>query len=172
MNPAFVPNAALIDAIDSLALGHVLVKGDEIIAGKTSEQFPPNDINLYTVVEFKGELIHLRAVTDLFINNAIVLVQDFDRITANRESAPISASNKVISPENIFIYTGAIVECSILKACSGPIYIGKNAEVMEGSMLRGGIALCENAVIKMGAKIYSGTTIGPYCKAGGSSIMF
>lgn len=167
VNPAFVPNAALIDAIDSLALEHVLVKGNEIIAGKTSEQSPPNDINAYTAVEFEDELIHLKAVTDLFINNATVLAQDFDRITKNRKSAPISASNQVISPENIFIEPGAVVECSILNARSGPIYIGKNAEVMEGSMLRGGIALCENAVIKMGAKIYSGTTIGPYCKAGG-----
>ena len=125
VNPAFVPNAALIDAIDSLTLGHVLVKGEEIIAGKTSEQSPPNDINAYAAVEFEAghELIHLKTVTDLFINNATVLAQDFDRITTNRKSAPISASNKVISQENIFIEPGAVVECSILNALVQDLFI-------------------------------------------------
>ena len=73
----------------------------------------------------------------------------------------------MIAPENIFLEEGAKVECAILNASAGPIYIGKNAEVMEGSMLRGSIALCENAVVKMGAKIYGGTTLGPFVKVGG-----
>ena len=167
VNASFVPNAALVDAIHALEMGQQLVKADAVIAYKTREQQPPADITAYPKIEFEGELVHLKGVADLFLHNAAVLKQDFERITQQRKSAPISSTNRVIAPENIFLEEGAKVECAILNASEGPIYIGKNAEVMEGSMLRGSIALCKNAVVKMGAKIYGGTTIGPFGKVGG-----
>ena len=167
VNASFVPNAALVDAIHGLEMGQQLVKADAVIAYKTREQQPPADITAYPKIEFEGELVHLKGVADLFLHNAAVLKQDFERITQQRKSAPISSTNRVIAPENIFLEEGAKVECAILNASAGPIYIGKNAEVMEGSMLRGSIALCENVVVKMGAKIYGGTTIGPFGKVGG-----
>ena len=166
VNASFVPNAALVDAIQVLEIGQQLVKSDTVIAYKTREQHP-TDITTYPKIEFEGELVHLKGVADLFLHNAAVLKQDFERITQQRKSAQISSTNRVIAPENIFLEKGAKVECAILNASEGPIYIGKNAEVMEGSMLRGSIALCENAVVKMGAKIYGGTTIGPFGKVGG-----
>ena len=166
VNASFVPNAALVDAIQVLEIGQQLVKSDTVIAYKTREQHP-TDITAYSKIEFEGELVHLKGVADLFLHNAAVLKQDFERITQQRKSAQISSTNRVIAPENIFLERGAKVECAILNASEGPIYIGKNAEVMEGSMLRGSIALCENAVVKMGAKIYGGTTIGPFGKVGG-----
>ena len=166
VNASFVPNAALVDAIHALETGQQLVKADAVIAYKTSEQHPA-DITAYSKIEYEGELVHLKGVADLFLHNAAVLKQDFERITQQRKSAPISSTNRVIAPENVFLEEGAKVECAILNASEGPIYIGKNAEVMEGSMLRGSIALCENAVVKMGAKIYGGTTIGPFGKVGG-----
>ncbi len=79
----------------------------------------------------------------------------------------ISATNQLIYPENIFVEEGASVSHSILNATDGPIYIGKNAEIQEGSLIRGPFALCEGSRIKMGSKIYGATTIGPYCLAGG-----
>ncbi len=166
VNASFVPNSALVGAIQALETGQQLVKADAVIAYKTREQHPA-DITTYPKIEFEGELVHLKGVADLFLYNAAVLEQDFERITQQRKSAPISSTNRVIAPENVFLEEGAKVECSILNASEGPIYIGKNAEVMEGSMLRGSIALCENAVVKMGAKIYGGTTIGPFGKVGG-----
>jgi UDP-N-acetylglucosamine diphosphorylase/glucosamine-1-phosphate N-acetyltransferase len=166
VNASFVPNAALVDAIHALETGQQLVKSDAVIAYKTSEQHPA-DITAYPKIEFEGEVVHLKGVADLFLHNAAVLKQDFERITQQRKSTPISSTNRVIAPENVFLEEGAKVECAILNASEGPIYIGKNAEVMEGSMLRGSIALCENAVVKMGAKIYGGTTIGPFGKVGG-----
>jgi UDP-N-acetylglucosamine diphosphorylase/glucosamine-1-phosphate N-acetyltransferase len=101
--------------------------------------------------------------------------QDYALITNNRKSQPISSTNKIISPENIFIEEGARVEHSIINASAGPVYIGKNAEIMEGCMIRGPFALCEGAVLKMGAKIYAATTIGPFCMGGGeikNSVIF
>ena len=96
-------------------------------------------------------------------------------ITNERHSQPIPPSNRVIGNENIFLEEGARVEHTILNASNGPIYIGKNAEIMEGCMVRGPFALCEGAVLKMGAKVYGATTIGPYCVAAGeikNSVLF
>ena len=111
----------------------------------------------------------------IFQHNEWALRKDFELITRGRVSQPLSTTNKVTAAENIFLEAGAVVEHSILNASTGPIYIGKNALVMEGSVIRGAFALCEGAILKMGAKIYGATTIGPYCVAGGeikNSVMF
>jgi UDP-N-acetylglucosamine diphosphorylase/glucosamine-1-phosphate N-acetyltransferase len=88
-------------------------------------------------------------------------------LTKGRQSQAISSTNATTSPEHIFIEEGAVVEHAVLNASSGPIYIGKDAEIMEGSLVRGPLAMCEHSVLKMGAKIYGATTLGPYCKVGG-----
>ena len=112
---------------------------------------------------------------NIFQLNDWALRKDFELITAGRKSQPLSATNKTILPENIFIEQGAKVEHSIINASMGPVYIGKNAEIMEGCMIRGPFALCEGATLKMGSKIYGATTIGPYCVAAGeikNTVMF
>lgn len=103
----------------------------------------------------------------IFQYNDWAIRNDFELITANKISQPIPISNKVVLPNSIFIEEGAIVENAYLNATTGPIYIGKNAEVMDGCMIRGPFALCENAVLKMGSKVYGATTIGPNCIAAG-----
>ena len=103
----------------------------------------------------------------IFEYNNWAIRQDFELITEGRKSMEISATNQLICPENIFVEEGASVSYSILNATDGPIYIGKNAEIQEGSLIRGPFALCEGSRIKMGTKIYGATTIGPYCLAGG-----
>ena len=112
-------------------------------------------------------ILYLTHIWELFQLNDKALQLDFDILTQNRTSQPISDKNRFINPERIFIEDGAKVEFSILNALTGPIYIGKNAEVMEGAIIRGGFALLDHATVKMGAKIYGATTIGPHCKVGG-----
>jgi UDP-N-acetylglucosamine diphosphorylase/glucosamine-1-phosphate N-acetyltransferase len=112
---------------------------------------------------------------DIFRLNDWALRKDFELITTAKTSQPLSASNQSILPENIFIEEGATIEHCIINASTGPVYIGKNAMVMEGCMIRGPFALCEGATLKMGSKIYGATTIGPNCLAGGeikNSVMF
>jgi UDP-N-acetylglucosamine diphosphorylase/glucosamine-1-phosphate N-acetyltransferase len=92
---------------------------------------------------------------------------DFELISRNRASQPISNTNRCVNEQNIFIEEGASVECSIINASEGPVYIGRNVQVMEGCMIRGPFAICNDSVLKMGTKIYGGTTIGPWCIAGG-----
>ncbi len=111
----------------------------------------------------------------IFMWNDWALREDFKLITENRKSEAIPSSVHASAPENIFIEPGARLSHCIINAEGGPVYIGKNAEVMEGSIIRGPVAVCEGAVIKMGARIYPATTIGPYCIAGGeikNSVMF
>lgn len=99
--------------------------------------------------------------------NGEAIQEDFNLLTDGRASKPIPSSNNVIAPENIFIEEGAKLEFVTLNASKGAIYIGKNAEIMEGSLIRGPFAICDRGIVKMGAKIYGPTTVGPYCKVGG-----
>ena len=99
--------------------------------------------------------------------NDWALKKDFELLTNGRQSQKLSSTNQAISPENIFVEEGAEVECAVINASTGPVYIGKNATRMEGCVIRGPFAMCEGATLKMGAKVYGATTIGPYCSAGG-----
>lgn len=111
---------------------------------------------------------------DIFLNNNKALEQDFKVLTAGRKSMPLSKTNTIVgnaiaadSTPQIFIEEGAVVEAAVLNVTNGPIYIGRDAEVMEGSCIRAPFALCDHGVVNMGARIYGATTIGPYCKVGG-----
>lgn len=103
----------------------------------------------------------------IFLHNAEALVTDFALLTRGRKSQPIPATVQTTAPDNIFIEEGARLSHGVLNASTGPIYIGRNAEIMEGSLIRGPFAACEGAVVKMGTKIYGATTIGPYSQVGG-----
>lgn len=122
----------------------------------------------YVAIENAGETCRrIQHTWDIFQLNDWALRKDFELLTRNRISQALSPSNTIIAPENIFVEEGASVECSVINASAGPVYIARNATVMEGCMIRGPFALCEGATLKMGAKVYGATTIGPYCIAAG-----
>ena len=103
----------------------------------------------------------------IFQHNGEALLEDFDLLTAGRASQPIPSTVQTVNPANIFIEQGARLSYCLLNASTGPIYIGRDAEIMEGALIRGPFAACEGAVVKMGAKIYGATTLGPAGTAGG-----
>lgn len=145
-----------------------LPKGDELfINGKWVADHGIAARHKVEVTIPDEEFMYLTRPWDLFQNNGYAIKSDFEHITKGRTTQQLSASNQVIGNHEIFIEEGAKIECCILNVEKGPIYIGKNAEIMEGSIIRGPFALCEGAVIKMGAKMYGDTTIGPFCKVGG-----
>ena len=164
INPSFFPSKKLIDTILNLNLGQSIVHKNQLVAVKTIEQTPTITVD---VIDFDEEIIHIQHSWDLFTYNFEAIDFDFDLVTKGRTSQPISPTNGVLNPDRIFIEEGAFVEFATLNATDGPIYIGKDSFVMEGSMVRGGMALCEHATIKMGTKVYAGCTIGPHCKVGG-----
>lgn len=175
INASFLPNEELVEIIKSLQSNQAVFFKDEVIAFFTTDAQEDVNFETYDAIEFEGDVLRIEHVWDLFSKNGEALDADYELLTEGRKSRPIPPSNNVISPENIFLEEGAKVEFCTLNASTGPIYIGKNAEIMEGSIIRGGFALGEGATVKMGAKIYGPTTVGPFCKVGGevnNSVLF
>jgi len=177
INGSVCPNEGVLEKIKSLKPGQVLTGSNKIIAIYSEEEPKAPE---FDHIPSKFERIDLQGVTfieypwDIFSKNGNAIRNDFALLTKERVGEKLSTTNKLLGTE-IFIEKGAVVECSILNAETGPIYIGKDAEVMEGSIIRGPFALCEHASVKMGAKIYGPTTIGPHSKVGGevnNSVLF
>ena len=158
INGGLCPNKALVTAIQKLADGECLFSGDTLLAYRNEA---------HKKINFNEEFTQIKKLWHIFQYNAKELQIDFDLLIAGRTSQTLSDTNLVMGSDNIFVAEGAKVEGAILNAIEGPIYIGKNAELMEGSIVRGPLALCEYSAVKMGAKIYGATTIGPHCKVGG-----
>lgn len=118
-------------------------------------------------VEYSGEPLSINSNTDIFSLNGELLKRDFEIITARRISQQLSSTNTVFGSYPVFAEENCFVECATINTNDGPVYIGKNAKIMEGSHIRGPFAICENSELKMGTKIYGPTTIGPGCKVGG-----
>ena len=175
INSSFLPNEDLIELVKNLENNQAIFLGEEVIAFYTTEAQEEVDLSKYEAIEYEGECIQVQNTWDIFSKNGEAIEADFNLITSDRASQPIPSSNNVIAAENIFLEEGVSVEFCTLNATNGPIYLGKNSLVMEGSIIRGGFSLGENAIVKMGAKIYGPTTIGPGCKIGGevnNSVLF
>ncbi|MCR9287851.1 MAG: GlmU family protein [Bacteroidetes bacterium] len=181
INGSVLPNIDLFRLIDNMGNNEALLKDGELIVAKLdSRQFEilMEEDEIEELAGFEVGDINLLKINhpwDIFKMNDEALRLDFDLLTKGKTSQPISSTNQVLGKENIFIEEGAEIECSILNAKTGPIYIGKNAKIMEGCMIRGPLAMAENAILKMGTKIYGATTLGPFCKVGGeinNSVLF
>ncbi len=165
-----LPNPELVEIIKQLRLGQCLMDeqgGALAIAFKSTNVRANGNIRLEEALTVTGGIARLEHPWQLFQWNTCEIHADVELLTNGRKSGPISNTNRVINPQHIFLEPGAVVEYALLNASEGPIYIGKNALVMEGCLLRGPIALCEGTVLKMGTKVYGGTTLGPYCTGGG-----
>lgn len=171
INGSLLPDSDILDSIKKLNLNEVLIKNDRILAAKLSRNevanFDYQNIESLNKVEYLQETNDIIWPWDIFKKNELNIKADFELLTNGRKTQKLSSTNSVIGEEDIFIEEGAKVEFSILNASTGPIYIGKDAEIMENSVVRGPLALCNNAVLKMAAKIYGPTTIGPHSKVGG-----
>jgi UDP-N-acetylglucosamine diphosphorylase/glucosamine-1-phosphate N-acetyltransferase len=168
INAAVLPDEAFAAACYNLKQNESLWQGEQFLAARTIAPKVFDATALHSArVSYDGTVSLLDKPWKIFSLNEQELKKDFLLITKGRKSQPIPAGNFVKSPENIFIEEGASIENASLNASAGPIYIGKDAEVMEGSLVRGPFALGEHSTLKLGAKIYGATTIGPHCKVGG-----
>lgn len=175
INSTVLPTPKLIKLIKQLGNNEAILDGDELLAARLTDVQFDNLIDDSGITELEGidvskDVDVIRRIIrpyDIFTLNEVEITSDFELLTKGRSSVAISPTNTVINSENIFIEEGASVECAILNAKTGPIYVGKDAVIMEGAAIRGPLAMCEAAVLKMGAKIYGATTIGPFSKVGG-----
>lgn len=164
-----IPDSKLVAAMKALSIGEVLKDNDLSVLALRAGSFEDFvALKNFKTIIYSDEFLSVQSKHDIFSLNNHVLINDFNEITKRRKSCELSISNKLIgNPKNIFIEEGAKIEGTIINCETGPVYIGKNAQIMEGSCIRGPFALLEDAVVKMGAKIYGATTIGPCCKVGG-----
>jgi len=168
INSSIIPTKELMAEIEALKTDEALVGNTKVVAMKLSlENLENLDSAETNEVKLQSETLCINNVWDLFSSLDKALKLDFEMITKGRASQKLSDTNRVIGTHPVFIEEGAQVEFSILNTTNGPIYIGKNAEVMESCSLRGPLAIGDHAVMKMGAKIYGPSSFGPYCKVGG-----
>ena len=175
INASFLPNPVLVEMIQNLNPNEAIILDEEIIAFYTTDTQEEINFDEYELIDFEGDFLRIENTWDIFSKNDTAIREDFDFITEDRTSQPIPKSVNVISPENIFIEEGAKLEYVTLNASTGPIYIGKNAEIMEGSVIRGPFALCESGRVKLATKVYGATTVGPHSVIGGevnNSVLF
>lgn len=165
--PNFLPTENVLQQINNLQPGEALVYENELVAARVDmADFSLKQIEKMTDVS--EPLVFFKRPTDLFSFNDKAIEFDFELITKGRESQELSSTNGFLGDKkDLFIEEGAQVEFSTLNCKSGKIYIGKNAEIMEGCHLRGPVALCEDSKFNLGAKVYGATTVGPHSKVGG-----
>ncbi len=171
INSSVLPNENILREIRKLEIGQILMKNSVPIAFILNDfkmkEFNFSKINDLEHIESKYDFISIAYPWDIFSNNGEEIKNDFKIITKGRKSQKLSKTVNAVETENIFLEEGAKVEFATLNPNGGYIYIGKNAEIMESSTIRGSFALCEHSTLKIGAKIYGPTTIGPHSKAGG-----
>jgi len=172
INGGVFGNYELATAIARLQTGQKLVKDHITIAVRTNEQYSFKNFEAETVglssLRFEGDVHSINSKWDIFSENDWAIRADFELLTKNRRSAAVPEGVLVSNPSQLFIEEGAqLYAGSVINAATGPVYIGKDADVLEGSLIRGPFAMCDHTVLKMGAKIYGATTLGPGCKAGG-----
>ncbi|QQX76555.1 MULTISPECIES: GlmU family protein [Aequorivita] len=167
INASFLPSENLVNIIKGLTENQAVFFDDEPIAFFTSEG-QEVDFETFDIIQYAhDDVLRIEHAWDIFSKNGEAIKRDFEMLTKGRESQPIPEAVWTSNPENIFIEEGAKLPLCSLNASDGPIYIGKDAEIMEACAVRGPFALCEHSTLKMGAKIYSNTTIGPHSKVGG-----
>lgn len=176
INATLLPTPEILSYINQINLNEAILWGEELLAARISntelENVSTNDLfsTLHGIDISKQEIaapLRLTKPYQIFEYLKTQIGADFKILTHNKSSKPLSSSNTVIGDFPIFLEEGATAECAIFNTTSGPVYLGKNSEVMEGCLIRGPFALGEQSIVKMGAKIYGPTSIGPNCRVGG-----
>lgn len=181
LNGCVLPNSELVDAVKALKRNQLLLKGDLPIAfcghlDSIDEFSSEKLLTSYDKVYFSGEFISLQHVYDIFIHNGAALRRDFSLLTKGRKNHPIEDPHTAVyNVRDIFIEENVKIKSAILNAENGPIYIGANAEIGEGSIIKGAVSIGEGSVLNLGARLRGDITVGPFCKVGGeisNSVIF
>lgn len=180
VNATIIPDSNLANKVKALKKGDILIKGDSTFMAvhcttKELQHIQSGNYKFFSACDCKRSIVFIQYPWDIFRINGEQINSDFETITHNLESHGLNQTNQVIGDHPVFIEDGAEVNCAIINTTLGPVYIGKRATIMEGAILRGPLAVCNDSTIKAGAKIYEESTIGPHSKVGGevhNSVIF
>lgn len=176
INGSVLPSPELVTLVRQMEYNEAFLKDDELIVARLDarqlERLMKDDaFETLKGIELQDTpFLKVNQLTDLFRLNGEAMQQDVELLQRERSFDKLPASNFAKAKDNIFVEEGAEIEGAYLNASEGPIYVGAQAKIMEGAMIRGPVAVGEHATVRMGAKIYGGTTIGPWCKAGGEIV--
>lgn len=176
INSGLLPDDKLVTFIKNLKPNQYAKQNDILICARIGK-IEPKDLTTYLDIDqiltssesviYTHELSFINRPYEIFSMNETELKKDFELITVGRQSQDFSSSNTIFGKYPVFFEIGVEMECCTINTNDGPVYLGKNVQIMEGTMIRGGFAACEGSIVKMGAKIYGATTIGPNCRLGG-----
>ena len=175
INGSYLPTQELVDILKNLNGNEAVFDGEIVVAFRVSDTQETVDFTQFKIHNCPKSVLSIKNTWDIFQLNGVAIEADFNLVTKDKTSQPILKTVKTLNEAHVFVEEGANLNHCILNATDGPIYIGKNSEIMEGSLVRGPFALCENSTLKMGAKIYGPTTVGPHSKVGGevnNSVIF
>jgi UDP-N-acetylglucosamine diphosphorylase/glucosamine-1-phosphate N-acetyltransferase len=168
LHAGLIPATQLIRQLQALAPNTALLHGNgTVLAYRGAATAQPWAPSAATNIVYADEVRVLQHAHELVQWNAIALQADFGLLTQNRTTEPLSATNNIIGQHPVFLEQGAVAEHCVFNTTEGPVYLGRNSLVMEGSTIRGPFGLLEGGVVKMGARIYAGCTLGRYSVAGG-----
>ncbi len=167
INGSVCPDEALLMAVNGLKKGEALIKDQICLAARSeNHEFGIEKLEEFKKIAYGSPILKITYPEDIFKYNEQEIRADFILLTKGRTSQNLSGTNTVIG-DDIFVEEGVEAECSTFNTSNGPIYLGTDAQVWEGSHIRGAFALCKDAQVKMGSKIYGATTIGPHSRVGG-----
>ncbi len=179
INASLLPSPEIIDQLLQLKPNEALVTGDRMLVARIDNtktmDFKAESLTGLKTLEITSACAFIDHPWHIFQLNGDEIQRDFTLITTGRKSAPLSKTMNIINPGNIFAEEGFKGEFATINASNGPVYLGKDSEIMEGSVVRGPFALCEHSTLKLSTKVYGPTTIGPNSKAGGeinNSVIF
>jgi UDP-N-acetylglucosamine diphosphorylase/glucosamine-1-phosphate N-acetyltransferase len=163
---SILPSHALIEKISQLLPGQAIYAHEELLIARCDDR-RLSTLDVYEPISLDFEVDRISRTWDIFSKNGQEIRADYTLLTANRESEPILDDHTITYGNDIFLEEGASVKAAILNAENGPIYLGKNAKIEEGAIIRGPFALCESSVVNTGGKMRGDSTIGPHSKVGG-----
>jgi UDP-N-acetylglucosamine diphosphorylase/glucosamine-1-phosphate N-acetyltransferase len=174
INASLLPETDIVNHINTLQDNEALYFENHFLAARISQKInDPEDLSVL-LSSCKTVPYHPTIPPQLLLRpwNILTLLtketlSDIHFLSHNRVSQKLSDTNRIIGGHPVFVEEGAKAECAVFNTTNGPIYLGKNSEVMEGSLIRGPFALGEGSTVNMGAKIYGPVAVGPKCKIGG-----
>ena len=174
INGSLLPQKEILALIDQLDRSEAILHNDRLIAARLDYKQFDQLIKDEPIVELKGielesgdQLSFINNCWDIFVKNGSQIVADFERLTKGKKSTSLPDQVFCFGDHPVFVSKGAKIRPCTINTEQGPVFIGENAEIMEGCVIRGPFSLGANSVLKIGTKVYSNSSIGPFCKVGG-----